>query len=216
LSLPPVLASSQFKQTKSLALGGPAPMLRIALKSHTATLLQAGRKFPRSTAKKAFFTQESVDLFRLPRQDCLLGREIYLQPKSAQRKNTRNLTMKKITVLTILAVTGLVLGGCNKESADALKQNADDAKQAVETKTEEAKDAAAKKIDEATEKAKEAAPAAAAAVDNMAEKAKDATMNAADATKDAADKAVDKVQDAASNAMDSAKDAVAPSATPSP
>ena len=75
--------------------------------------------------------------------------------------------MKKTTLLTVLGITGLALAACNDQTADAVKEKADDAKQAVEAKSEEAKDAAAKKIDEAKEKAKEAAPAAAAAVDNM-------------------------------------------------
>ena len=105
--------------------------------------------------------------------------------------------MKKTTAWTILATAAFTLAACDNKTADAVKEKADDAKQAIEAKSEAAKEAATKKIDEATDAAKKAAPAAAAAVDNMAEKAKDATSDAANATKEAADKAVDKVEGAA-------------------
>ena len=98
--------------------------------------------------------------------------------------------MKKTTVWMILATAAFTLTACDNKTADAVKEKADDAKQAIEAKSEAAKEAATKKIDEATEAAKQAAPAAAAAVDNMGEKAKDATSDAANATKEAADKAV--------------------------
>ena len=40
--------------------------------------------------------------------------------------------MKKTTLLAVLATTALGLAACNQESADAVKDKADDAKQAVE------------------------------------------------------------------------------------
>lgn len=157
--------------------------------------------------------QQSVDFPAPDWPDCLLEPVIFFdanQPNQPQPLElTGNTIMKKTTAWTILATAAFTLTACDNKTADAVKEKADDAKQAVEAKSEAAKEAAAKKIDEATEAAKQAAPAAAAAVDNMGEKAKDATSDAANATKEAADKAVDKVEDAATNA-------IAPSTSPTP
>ena len=163
-------------------------------------------------AERSPSAQQSVDFPAQDWPDCFLEPGFFdaNQPNQPQPLElTRNTIMKKTTALTILATAAFTLVACDNKTVDAVKEKADDAKQAVEAKSEAAKEAAGKKIDEATEAAKEAAPAAAAAVDNMAEKAKDATSDAANATKEAADKAVDKVEGAATNA-------IAPSTSPTP
>lgn len=174
--------------------------------------MKAGRGVP-IYGERSPSAQQSVDFPAPDWPDCLLEPVIFFdanQPNQPQPLElTGNTIMKKTTAWTILATAAFTLTACDNKTADAVKEKADDAKQAVEAKSEAAKEAAAKKIDEATEAAKQAAPAAAAAVDNMGEKAKDATSDAANATKEAADKAVDKVEDAATNA-------IAPSTSPTP
>jgi len=161
-------------------------------------------------SNEALTFQRRSDLIAFSRQR-LFGRET-----TTTLETIGNNIMKKTTPWAILATAALTLTACDSKTADAVKEKADDAKQAVEAKTKEATESAAKKIEAAKDAAKAAVPAAAAAVDKMAEKAKDATADAANTTKEAADKAVDKVQDAATNALESAKGALAPSAPPTP
>ena len=47
--------------------------------------------------------------------------------------------MKKITSVVLAAAAALGLNACNQKTADTVQEKADDAKQAVEAKTEEAK-----------------------------------------------------------------------------